>query len=555
MALTLVPKSGGVLTMLGSSDVDHMDPNASYTPVGYLSLRMWSRGLYAYPAVAGQTTSLMPDLATATPTLSDGGLKESVTIRTGAMWNTVPTRQVTAADVVRAVKRSCNPTLPFAGRADFQNLIVGYQAYCQAFANVSSTDETAQVQYMDSHNIGGVSVDPSNPLTVVFTLVRPTAYFAHVLVAPAFSPVPEEYLQYLPGSAAAEAHTYSDGPYQVKTYAPDKSIDFVRNPAWNMASDPLRKAYVDEIKVTETDSAAAIEQKIQTNTPQADMEWDTHVPPASVPGLIATKNPDFSLNPSFSSDPYIVFNAISKNNGGALETVPVRQALEYAISRQQLIKDAGGSTVAPALKRILPPGIGGSQPYTNPYPHSFSKAKQLLAAAGHKRLTLTLLYSSSPEHQAMFQTIQANLGKVGVTVKGLAVSNSDLYAKYLQPGTPAKNSVWDMALATRAPDWYSDSAASFFLGMFDSRSLPPDSANWGFFSDTIANNLLDQALAATSDSSANAIWHQADVQVMNDAAIFPITDPNVPVIHGSRVQNAVYVPALGQFDPTNVWLS
>jgi peptide/nickel transport system substrate-binding protein len=42
---------------------------------------------------------------------------------------------------------------------------------------------------------------------------------------------------------------------------------------------------------------------------------------------------------------------------------------------------------------------------------------------------------------------------------------------------------------------------------------------------------------------------------MNDAAIFPITDPNVPVIHGSRVQNAVYVPALGQFDPTNVWLS
>ena len=39
--------------MLGSGDVDYMDPNVSYYTVGYEALRMISRSLLNYPAVAG----------------------------------------------------------------------------------------------------------------------------------------------------------------------------------------------------------------------------------------------------------------------------------------------------------------------------------------------------------------------------------------------------------------------------------------------------------------------------------------------------------------------
>jgi peptide/nickel transport system substrate-binding protein len=42
---------------------------------------------------------------------------------------------------------------------------------------------------------------------------------------------------------------------------------------------------------------------------------------------------------------------------------------------------------------------------------------------------------------------------------------------------------------------------------------------------------------------------------MSDAAIFPITSPTQPVYHAGLVHNAVFIPALLQFDPTNVWLS
>ena len=56
------PQRGGTLTMLGTGDVDYMDPNVSYYTTGYLALRMFSRQLLTYPAVQGQTTTIVPDL-------------------------------------------------------------------------------------------------------------------------------------------------------------------------------------------------------------------------------------------------------------------------------------------------------------------------------------------------------------------------------------------------------------------------------------------------------------------------------------------------------------
>src|SRR5262245_7434066 len=102
------PVRGGTLHMLGVGDVDYMDPNISYYSGGYVALRLWSRQLVTYPAVAGKATTDVPDLATELPTMANGGISKDgltwkFTIRTGAMWNTTPPRQVTAADEVRGV--------------------------------------------------------------------------------------------------------------------------------------------------------------------------------------------------------------------------------------------------------------------------------------------------------------------------------------------------------------------------------------------------------------------------------------------------------------------
>jgi peptide/nickel transport system substrate-binding protein len=56
---TGTPRKGGTLNMFGTGDVDYMDPNISYYTTGSLAQRMWVRGLYAYPAGAGKTTTVI----------------------------------------------------------------------------------------------------------------------------------------------------------------------------------------------------------------------------------------------------------------------------------------------------------------------------------------------------------------------------------------------------------------------------------------------------------------------------------------------------------------
>jgi peptide/nickel transport system substrate-binding protein len=553
------PKTGGTLNMLGDGDVDYMDPNVSYYSIGYLNLRMWSRQLYSYPAVNGQTTTPAPDLATAQPVVSDNGLKYAVTIRTGADWNTNPPRQVNAADVVRGVERSCNPTQPFGGEPDYSDILAGYADFCNGFKAVSSTSASAQATYINSHAnvLTGVAVDPSNPLTVDFTLTKPGTYFPDILTLPPFAPAPVETLNYLPASNALAQHTISDGPYQVQSYQPAVAITYMRNPAWKASTDPIRKAYVNEIVVTETGNQTGNQQEISTNTSAADMEWDSFVPPSAIPNLITTKDNRFNLQSQYSTNPYVIFNTKSPNSGGAMDKVQVRQALEYGIDRTSLIQDLGGPQVAPALTQILPPGIDGSSPSYNMYAYNTSKAKSLLSSAGYPNgLTLKFLYRpASQSSSKIFQTLQAQLGAIGIHLTGVTATNAQFYTKYLQVPSVAERGVWDLSLAGWSPDWYGDAAKSFFEPLFNGNILPPSSSNFGLFNDANLNTIVDKALAATSTSDAAKLWHQADVETMSQAAIFPITNANLPLMRGSQTHNAIYVPALEQIDPTNVWLS
>ncbi|HEX3425595.1 MAG TPA: ABC transporter substrate-binding protein [Acidimicrobiales bacterium] len=552
---------GGTLTMLGTGDVDYMDPNISYYTTGYLALRMWSRQMLSYPAVQGHSTDLVPDLATQVPTVANGGISADgltykLTIRTGVMWNTTPPRQVTAADAVRGLERTCNPAQPFGGLPDFETLIEGMTTFCTAFEKAGQTVAAIQA-FLNSNTLPGVTVDPSNPQTVVYTLTHPATYFPNQLAMPAFSPAPVEFLNYIPASSDLAQHTVSDGPYEIQSYNPTKSITFVRNPAWNASTDPVRKAYVDKIMVSETNDHNAIQQQLQTNTSSADMGWDSQVPIASIPALLAAKNPNLVLAPTYGTSPYVLFNTVSPNNSGALGNVMVRQALEYAINRTDLIQDDGGPQVSPPLTHILPPGIVGSQNF-DPYPYDQAKGMQMLSTAiPGAHLTLKVLYQNALGYETnMFQTLQSDLGKVGITVTGVPSPSADFYTKYLEVPTVAKAGTWDLALANWFPDWYGNGALSFFEPLFaGTPAFPPSGSDFGFYNSATTNNLIQQASVATTSSQAASLWAQADMQVMADAAIFPITSPNQPEFHASQVHNTVYVPNLNQFDPTNVWLS
>ena len=90
-----------------------------------------------------------------------------------------------------------------------------------------------------------------------------------MLTLPAFSPAPKEFLTPTCRPAPSWRSTpISDGPYKIDSYSPTKKITFSRNPAWDAATDPIRKAYVDKVVINETVSQDSIQQQLQTGTRQ-----------------------------------------------------------------------------------------------------------------------------------------------------------------------------------------------------------------------------------------------------------------------------------------------
>ena len=258
-----------------------------------------------------------------------------------------PARAVTAADVVRGVKRTCNPVQPFGGIPDFADLIVGYQDFCDGFGKVRADGVGHREVHGQDTDLPGVTA--KDDTTVVFTLTHPATYFVDMLTLPAFSPAPEEVLKYVPGSQDLGQHQVSDGPYQIDSWSPTKRSRSPATRPGTPTSDPVRKAYVDKIVVDETVSQESIQQQLETGTPSADMEFDQAPPPSAAaradraqgPATQPRARPRRATRTS-SSTP------CRPTTTRRMQDVKVRQALEYAINRDNIIQVLGGPTRQPA---------------------------------------------------------------------------------------------------------------------------------------------------------------------------------------------------------------
>jgi ABC-type transport system substrate-binding protein len=556
------PVQGGTLKLLGSSDVDHLDTASSYYTATYTLDRAFTRQLFQYPTSTNLTTANTPvaDLATVVPTTVNGGISAdgktyTIHMRTDAMWNTSPARPVTAQDEVLGLKRLCNPVSPVGAPGYYENTIVGMKAYCDGFATVPGT-ASAMAAYIDGHRISGITTPDSS--TVMFKLLQPATDFLNILAMPFASPAPKEYLKYVPDSAAFRSHTVSDGPYEITKYTPNQSIDLAKDPAWTQASDPLRHQYVDAITVIEGQDEGPVQQQIQAGT--ADLEWDTVVPTPNIPALQAAKDARLGIYPALDTNPYLLFNLRSPNAKGALKNVKVRQAIEYAIDKVAVGQVYGGPALNTPIGQVIPPGSEGYvqfDPYATPGSKGDpAKCKSMLAAAGYPNgITITDVYRNAGDHPAVAQAIQADLKNCGITDKLVPVNQGDYYSKYLENPDATKRGVWDISEPGWVPDWYGDNGRAIIEPLFDGRGYGPNSTDYGDYNNATVNALIDKALAAKDVATAASYWHQADQQIMADAAIVPLQTQKTALFRSSRVHNAIFMPFSQAYDITQVWLS
>lgn len=549
------PQTGGTLKVLANGDVDRIDPQlTAYVPVNSV-VRSISRSVLSYVASndEAERSELQGDLVEEVPTPSEDGLTYEVTLRDGITWDAPDgARDIVAADFERGIKRICNPHIGAALGGYFINLIEGMPEFCDGFAAVAPEAE-AMKEYIESNDISGIETPDDK--TVIFKLVEPASDFTSMLSLPTANPAAIESLDYLPDSPEYRANFVASGPYKISEHTPDVKLLLVRNESWNADSDPLRKAYVDEIEMTMGVEGDAAMQQLQAGS--ADALFDIQPSPANIQQLVAANDEKFTTMENGGIDQFMWFNTKTTNNNSALQNLEVRQALQYAIDKPAVQQVMGGEDIATVTNGIFGPGINGYKPFSLYGDESGKadpeKAKQMLADAGVTDLTLKFPYRNLGSQPDIAQTIQASLEAAGVTVELFPVPPTDYYANFMTNPENATSGEWDVALVGWSPDWVGGAARSVFQPQF-SFDGTPQSYNYVDYNNDEANALAAEALAASSPEEAAELWNQVDQTVMADSPIVSIVAKKKANYHSDRVQNFQIYALAQNGDWANVWL-
>jgi peptide/nickel transport system substrate-binding protein len=581
------PVSGGTLNIISAAGPDHIDTVPAYYTVDYQLEHAYARQLLQYPTVpytgtsgAGWTATTTPtaDVATEVPTVANGGVTNggktyTFHIKPGVDWNTSPPRQVTSQDFLREFKAFFNPVSPVGNPVYYESTIAGLTAYANAetayFTNKANAPTAANIaNFQNTHSISGIATPNSS--TIQFTLTAPASDFLYMMALPFTSARPVEYDSYVPNSLQLNQHTISDGPYQISSYIPGKSITLVRDPAWKQSTDPLRHDYVNTIVDTLGVTSAETQLSDMQAGTQDVIDSDTPINPASIPSLVASKVPNFVIARYSTTFPYMVFNLRSPNSNGAAQKLLVRQAVEYGVDKSAAVKAIGGPAVAEIINTVIPPGNVGYVDY-NLYPDASGQGntamcKSDLSKAGYPNgVTLSYLYPNDSSNTRIFTAIQASLANCGITLTGKPEPGSSFFVDLGNSPENNKPGTWDIGQPGWIPDWYGNNGRTIIQPLFQGPNCVVNTVNYGCYDNSTVNSLIKSAESASSVSAAGTDWHQADMQIMSDAAIVPIMDQGFPMYSSARVRGigsngatsptALFAPNIGAPDITALWLA
>ena len=572
---------GGTLHIVAASGQSQFDPVSAYGTWDYMIERAYTRQLVQYPSkyytALGDSawkadTTPAADVATQVPSTSNGGITDggktyTFHIKQGVDWNNG--RQVTSQDFLREYKAFGNPVQPVGNSGYFLSTIAGFQSYFNAetafFAKKSNKPTAANIaNFQNTHSISGITTPNSS--TIVFHLVQPAGDFLDILAMPFNSARPVEYDKYVPDSLQMRNNMMSDGPYNITSYTPGKSVTLTKNKSWKQSTDPFRHQYVNSVVITigVTNATTQVDEiKATTNGSGSaqDMQMDTPFPPNLIPS--EKTNPAFHIFPWSNTNPYVVFNLRSPDANKAMANLKVRQAIAYTINKSAIQKLYGGPSVAQVISTAIPPGNLGYKAI-NPFPSSGnqgdpSKCKALLKQAGYPHgVTLIDEYINDSVNTALFQSVQASAANCGIKLTGKATPISSYFVNLGNAPQNNKANQWDVAQAAWIPDWFGANGRTTIQPFFQT-DCALNTINYGCVSNKQEDGLITSALKAPSPSAAAPFWSQADALAMQQAWIVPLIDQYNPTIYSSRVASPgspipVWAPNIGDPDITNIYI-
>jgi peptide/nickel transport system substrate-binding protein len=336
------PTKGGTMKWASVGDVDYMDPGAAYTVsyfayIAHGTLRM----LTTYPGTPelSEQTQVVPDLATDLGEPSDGNktwtyhLKDGIKFGPALGGQNVPGvtgEEITSQDIKYAIERLFIPSVG-AGYATYYEMIEGVDEFKKANAKGGPI----------KGEISGIETPDDK--TIVFHLTRAVGDWDLRVSMPGTSPVPQDFAQKYDSQKDSDydSHVVFSGPYYVASYTPQEHVLLKRNTEWDPATDDVRKAYVDQVDWKQGFENSVCVQKVLDNDYDTAVDCD---PEGAQLQKVVTQ-PDYKKRFFNGLEPctgYVFLNTTVE----PFDDIKVRQAVNYAVDRGNLLKILAASTPA-----------------------------------------------------------------------------------------------------------------------------------------------------------------------------------------------------------------
>lgn len=434
----------------------------------------------------------MPAIANSWDVSADGlvytfYLRDDVFFHDDARFKNGLGRKVTANDFVYSFSRLIDPKVASSGSWIFSDKITGPEAF------YALNDSTFRI-----------------------TLRQPFAPFISMLTAQYCSVVPHEVVEFY--GKDFRSHPVGTGPFKFKYWKEGETLVLLKNERyWERDAGGKQLPYLDAVQAgfiddKQTSFLEFMKKKLDflndiDGSYRDDILTKTGTVTKKYIGRFKLSTGPF-LNTAYLGMLVDTNLAIVKNS--PLKKLKVRQAINYAIDRRNLIKYLRNGLATPGEAGFIPNGMPGFDAgKLDGYNYNPAKCRQLLAEAGYpngKGMPVIQLNSTVAYHN-LIEYVQGQLDRVGIKTNVEVIHGASLREMIAKNGINFFYGSW----IADYPD------GENYLSVFYSKNKIPFGPNYTGFNNKVFDNLYESSYHVKDDEERYSLYQRMDNLVLQQA--------------------------------------
>lgn len=489
--------------------IETLEPVQSNSNQSIFALSLIMEGLVQFD----RNNQIVPCIAKSW-TISEDGLTYTFILRDDVNYQTDECftatagegRKVVAQDFKYCLERVNNPKVKSRGIWVFRDKIKGAGEYVDYLSGKTSTPV---------NEITGIKA--INDSTLSIELISPFAPFLSLLTMSYAYVYPKEAVDFY-GERWGQ-NPVGTGPYTFVSWEIDKELYVEKNGIyWETDRAGTMLPYLDGVKITFTQSS---------ETEFLDFvngKYDYHEPSSETYDQLTDDMGNLSdpqsRNFIMIKQPWLqtVFlgmmqdvNLPGGKSGPFATNKKLRQALNYAVDKEKIIRFVLKNRGYPAIHGAIPRGMPGYDTSLTAYKYDKQKASQLLTEAGYPNgsgLDLTLVTGNDEIQKSIAIAVQEQMKDVGVNVKLEQMLQASLLSDQEQGKFPFWRASW-------GADYFDPEN---FMALFYSKNITPNGPNRVGYSNPVTDELYERALKLTDFNERIKLYNEMQRIITEDAA-------------------------------------